>query len=112
MSLPSPPHRADRRVLAEEITAICDQIDRRLGSPPGTAEAGVYFWYWPPGGQSTELLTRLHADAVAYLHTLTGGRRVTIVGLLHAVGAPACPARCRGGPTCSMSQSRVSRLNA
>lgn len=66
----------DAEVLADEIAAICDQIDRRLGNPPDTAEAGLYFWLWPPGDLDTDVLAALHADAVAYLHTLTPSRGI------------------------------------
>lgn len=38
---------------------------------PGTAEAGLYFWLWPPGDLDADVLTALHADAVAYLLDLT-----------------------------------------
>ncbi|HOB50963.1 MAG TPA: hypothetical protein PKK01_16880 [Mycobacterium sp.] len=58
-------------VLADEISAICEQIDRRLGNPPGTAEAGLYFWLWPPGDLDADVLTALHADAVTFLLDLT-----------------------------------------
>ncbi|MDQ1245788.1 MAG: hypothetical protein QG597_155 [Actinomycetota bacterium] len=61
-------------VLADEISAICEQIDRRLGNPPDTAEAGLYFWYWPPGDLDADVLAALHADAVDFLHTLTQSR--------------------------------------
>jgi len=58
-------------VLADEISAICEQIDRRLGNPPGTAENGIYFWLGPPGWQSAEVLATLHRDALAFLLDLT-----------------------------------------
>jgi hypothetical protein len=79
-SSPSPPnwraghlHAAptEAALLTAEIAGICQQIDRRLGNPPGTAEGGLYFWLAPPGGQSAEVLTRLHADAAEFLHNLT-----------------------------------------
>lgn len=57
--------------LAADITTICAQIDRRLGNPAGTAERGTYFWYWPPTPDlGVEVLTNLHADAVAMLHRI------------------------------------------
>ena len=57
--------------LRADITAVCLQIDRRLGNPPGTAERGTYFWLWPPEDVSSlDVLTRLHTDAVTFLHTL------------------------------------------
>ena len=57
-------------ILAAEIDAICAQIDRRNGKPAGTALRGIFFWLWPPGDQSAEVLARLHADAVAMLADL------------------------------------------
>jgi hypothetical protein len=55
-------------ILRDEITAICSQMDRRLGNRAGTAEKAVYFWYWPPGDvSSVGVLTNLHADAVRFL---------------------------------------------
>ncbi|MDQ1247529.1 MAG: hypothetical protein QG597_1899 [Actinomycetota bacterium] len=61
----------DAEVLAGEISAICAQIDRRLGNPPGTAENGIYFWLGPPGWQSAEVLAALHRDALTFLLDLT-----------------------------------------
>jgi hypothetical protein len=59
-------------LLRQEISDICAQADRRLDNPAGTAERGIYFWYWPASSVSSiNVLTRLHADAVAFLHTLT-----------------------------------------
>lgn len=59
-------------VLRAEISDICAQIDRRLGSPPRTAERAIWFWYWPPDSTTTTaVLTRLHADAVGTLHLIT-----------------------------------------
>ena len=61
----------EAETLVDEIRGICDQIDRRLHNRPGTAERGVWFWFWPPDpAVSIDVLTRLHADAVAYLNTL------------------------------------------
>lgn len=54
-------------VLADEISELAAQIDRRLANRPGTAEQAIYFWHGPPGWQGVDLLTRLHADAVALL---------------------------------------------
>jgi hypothetical protein len=55
-------------ILRDEITAICSQMDRRLGNRAGTAEKAVYFYWWPPSeSTSVEVLTRLHADAVRFL---------------------------------------------
>ncbi|MDQ1308231.1 MAG: hypothetical protein QG671_4065 [Actinomycetota bacterium] len=68
----------EAEVLAEEISAICEQIDRRLGNPPGTAERGCYFHLWPLDVElACEVLSTLHADATAYLHTLTQSRGTT-----------------------------------
>lgn len=65
-----PPTEAE--ILRQDITAVCAQADRRLGNPLGTAERGIYFWYWPASSVSSiNVLTRLHADAVAFLHTLS-----------------------------------------
>lgn len=57
-------------VLTAEIHAIAAQIDTRIGKPPGTALRGIYFWHWPPGSQSADVLTQLHADAVTMLAAL------------------------------------------
>ncbi len=55
-------------VLRQEITAICQQIDRRYGNRAGTAEKAVYFYWWPPSeSTSVEVLTNLHRDAVSFL---------------------------------------------
>ena len=60
------PHPAE--ILRAEITALCAQVDLRLGNPPGTAERGIYFWHWPPDSVTDPaVLARLHADAVALL---------------------------------------------
>lgn len=65
----------DAEVLAGEIRALCDQIDRRLGNPPGTAENGIYFWLGPPGWQSAAVLAALHRDALSFLlHLITDER--------------------------------------
>ncbi len=56
-------------MIATEITAICAQIDRRLGNATGTAERAIYF-YWSPDADD-DVLTRLHADAVSVLHNIT-----------------------------------------
>ena len=59
-------------VLEAEIDAVCRQIDRRTGAPPGTAVRAVYWHYWPPQpGTCVEVLTRLHADAAQFLAALT-----------------------------------------
>lgn len=56
------------KILREDITAICNQIDVRLGNRPGTAERGLYFWLWPPGPNTdANVLTDLHSDAVVTL---------------------------------------------
>ena len=59
----------EAELLRQDITAACAQIDRRLGNPAGTAERGVYFWYWPASSVSSVdvLVVQLHADAVAFL---------------------------------------------
>ncbi len=62
-------------VLADEIRAVCDQIDRRLDNRPGTAERGLYFWLWPPADLDADVLANLHADAVRFLHTITTDKR-------------------------------------
>ena len=67
---PRTPTEAEQ--LRQDITAVCAQADRRLGNSAGTAERGVLFWYWPASSVSNlDVLTRLHADAVAFLHTIT-----------------------------------------
>ncbi|MCB1290350.1 hypothetical protein [Mycolicibacterium sp.] len=53
-------------ILRAEITELAAQIDRRLGNPPGTAERGIYFWYWPRV-DDLDVLTALHADAARFL---------------------------------------------
>lgn len=60
-------------ILRSEITAICEQIDRRNGTTPGTAERGIYFWFWPRT-DDLATLTALHADAVTYLANLIEGK--------------------------------------
>ncbi len=56
----------------QAITTVCAQIDQRLGNRRGTAERGLWFWLWPPHpNTSTEVLNRLHADAVGFLNDLT-----------------------------------------
>ena len=58
--------------LITDIKSISAQIDRRLDNKPGTAERGLYHWHWPPTPTtSIEVLTNLHADSVAFLHTIT-----------------------------------------
>lgn len=66
-------HRAptEAEVLTDEIAEVCRQIDRRTGAPPGTALRGLYWHLWPPADQPAEVLTQLHADAVAYLRDIT-----------------------------------------
>jgi hypothetical protein len=67
--LQSPPIEAES--LRAEIFDLGQQIDRRLGNRPGTAEKAVYFWHWPPNPNTgVDVLTRLHADAVEFLHGL------------------------------------------
>ena len=62
----------EAETLVDQIRAICDQIDRRLDNRPGTAERGVWFWLWPPDpAVSIEVLTRLRADAIEFLHNIT-----------------------------------------
>ena len=62
---------SEAELLAADIRNICQQIDRRLGNRPGTAARGTYFWLWPPDPlPDVSVLTRLHADAVKFLHTL------------------------------------------
>ncbi len=64
----------DAELLRRDIAAVCDQIDRRRGNPAGTAERAVWWWYGPPYPEfdNVPVLTRLHADAVAFLlDTLT-----------------------------------------
>lgn len=60
----------EAETLADEIAEVCRQIDRRTGAPPGTALRGLYWHLWPPADQPAEVLTQLHADAVAYLHDI------------------------------------------
>lgn len=67
----------EAEVLGEEITAVCAQIDRRLGNRPGTAERGLYFWLWPPADLAVDVLVRLHADGIKFLHNLTTTERTT-----------------------------------
>ena len=67
--------RTEAEALVEDIAAICAQIDRRLGNRRGTAERGVWFWYWPPHPDiGAEVLTALHRDAVAFLAGIVTGR--------------------------------------
>lgn len=55
-------------VLRQEISVLCEQIDRRHGNRPGTAERAVYFWWWPPDAvSSVDVLAQLHADAARFL---------------------------------------------
>jgi hypothetical protein len=62
-AVPSP---AD--ILREEIAAICKQMDRRYGNPPGTSERAVYFWWWPADEvHNVDVLEALHSDAVRFL---------------------------------------------
>ena len=61
----------EAELLADEIRAVCHQIDRRLDNRPGTAERGIYFWLWPPADLDADVLAKLHADAVAFLHAHT-----------------------------------------
>lgn len=66
----------EAEVLREEIAEIGRQIDHRTFAPPGTAERGVWFWYWPPESvHSVDVITRLHADAVTFLHSLTNTQK-------------------------------------
>jgi hypothetical protein len=58
-------------VLRQEISDLCVQIDRRLHNRPGTAERGLYAWFWPPDPSTPlNVLTNLHADACKFLHTI------------------------------------------
>ena len=67
--------RSEAEALVEDIAAICAQADRRLGNRVGTAERGVWFWYYPPHPNvGTEVLTALHRDAVAFLAGIVTGR--------------------------------------
>lgn len=67
-----------REALADEITAVCIQIDQHLGNRRGTAERGLYFWLYPRGARlACEVLSALHADALAFLHTLTAATERT-----------------------------------
>lgn len=68
-SQPIAPTEAE--ILTDEIRAVCHQIDRRLDNRPGTAERGLYFWLWPPADLDADVLTRLHADAIEFLHNIT-----------------------------------------
>ena len=64
------PEPAD--VLKSEIAALCEQIDARTGAPIGTAERGVYFWWWPAtDDHSVDVLACLHHDAAQFLADLT-----------------------------------------
>ena len=59
-------------VLHAEIDAVCRQIDRRTGAPPGTALKATYLHWWPPEpGDCVEVLARLHHDAAVMLADLT-----------------------------------------
>ena len=74
------PGRQQRRrqadTLRSEIAQVCLQIDRRLHNPPGTAERGLYFWYWPPvPSLGADTLAALRADAVEFLAALSEHRR-------------------------------------
>lgn len=69
---PKPPP-TPAEILRAEVTAICQQIDRRNGTTPGTAERGIYFWFWPRT-DDLATLTALHADAVTYLANLIEGK--------------------------------------
>lgn len=60
--------------LRSEIAAICEQIDRRTGAKPGTAERGTYFWFWPRT-DCIDTLTALHRDAVTFLANLATNRK-------------------------------------
>ena len=60
--------RDQAEALVEDIAAVCAQADARLGNTAGTAERGVWFWYYPPDPNvGVEVLTALHRDAVAFL---------------------------------------------
>lgn len=66
------PTPTEPEILRDEIRAICEQIDRRNGTTPGTAERGLYGYYWPPHPfMDLDVLIRLHADALIFLHALT-----------------------------------------
>ena len=52
--------------LRRDISELARQIDTRLGNPPGTAERGIYFWFWPRV-DDLGVLVALHADAVNFL---------------------------------------------
>lgn len=72
---------ADRRhrqadTLRSEIARLCIQIDLGLDNPIGTAERGLYFWYWPPvPSLDVDTLAALRADAVEFLAALSEHRR-------------------------------------
>lgn len=67
--------------LRAEIAEISDQIDHRLGNPPGGAHRAIYFWYWPPDSVSSiSVLETLRDDAVAFaadLGIIRGGGALT-----------------------------------
>ena len=65
---------AEAEVLADAITGICAEIDRRLHNRPGTAERGLWFWLWPPERPEPDVVARLHADAVEFLGRVTAGQ--------------------------------------
>ena len=59
-------------ILHAEIEAVCRQIDRRTGAPPGTAQKATYLYWWPPAPTDcVEVLACLHADAVIFLADIT-----------------------------------------
>ena len=68
----------EAEILADEIRAVCHQIDRRHGNAPGTAEKGLYLWLWPPDPlPDVGVLIRLHSDALMYLYALTNIEKET-----------------------------------
>jgi hypothetical protein len=54
--------------LKAGIVAAAAELDRLNGTNPGTAERGIYFWYWPPS-ESTgiDVLRKLYADAIGFV---------------------------------------------
>ncbi len=61
----------DRKTLIADISLICEELDHRNSTPPGTAERGVYFHCWPPADCGEETLTVLRHDAICFLAATT-----------------------------------------
>lgn len=63
-------------LLAADIREMCQQIDRRLGNRPGTAERGLWFWLWPPERPEPDVVARMHSDAAEFLGRVIAGQVV------------------------------------